>query len=281
VIRPCGLTDTPGAAAPAGAAAALIGLCYALRPVPLWRRGACLGLAFVGVAVIYYAQVRSAMVMLAICLTTVAGLLTYRGDLRSALTLVGGGAAMIGGALLWVARTMGGRVFERFGTLLTNSPLNVYAYNRGGFVLHALDTLQKAPLGLGLGWWGMVHMAFYDPRRVSDIWVEVMIQAWAVDGGLPLLLGYGGAIAVAMADSLRIVLTSRDKELTFWGTVVFAQNLSSVALCFSYPTFVSPTGLQFWLLAAALHAADAQTRAAGRTAAARPAPRPRRRPAPA
>src|SRR5262249_1029368 len=31
ILRPCGLTDTPGGAAPGGAAAALIGLCWALR----------------------------------------------------------------------------------------------------------------------------------------------------------------------------------------------------------------------------------------------------------
>jgi hypothetical protein len=282
VIRPCGLTDTPGAAAPAGAAAALIGLCFALRPAPLWRRGACVVLAFVGVAVIYYSQVRAAMVVLAVCFTTVASLWAYRGDWRSASTLVGGGATMLGGALVWVARTMGSRVFERFGTLFTTSPMDVYSYNRGAFALHALTILKESPLGVGLGRWGMVHMAFRDPGRLSNVWVEIMLQAWAVDGGVPLAVGYAGAVAVALYDSLRIVLTSRDKELTFWAAVIFAQNLSSAALCFSYPTFLSPTGLQFWMLAAALHAADAQTRAAERPPASRPRPepRPRWRPAP-
>ena len=33
-----------------------------------------------------------------------------------------------------------------------------------------------------------------------------------------------------------------------------------MALCFSYVTFLSPIGLQFWLLNAALHAADVQSR---------------------
>ena len=65
ILRPCGLTDTPGAVSPAGATAALIGLCWALRPIAFWKRLASLGLAFVGVAVIYFTHVRSAMVMLA------------------------------------------------------------------------------------------------------------------------------------------------------------------------------------------------------------------------
>jgi hypothetical protein len=274
IVRPCGLTDTPGAAAPAGAAAALIGLCFALRPISWWKRAASAALAFVGIAVIYYSQVRSALIVLSISFLIVALLWIYRGDWRSASTLLGSGGAMLGGALLWVARSMGSRVFERFGTLLTTSPMDVYSYNRGAFALHALTVMKDTPLGVGLGRWGMVHMAFRDPSRLSNVWVEVMIQAWAVDGGIPLTLGYAGAVAVALFDSLRIVLKSRDKELTFWAAVVFAQNLSSAALCFSYPTFLSPTGLQFWLLAAALHAADAQTRAAERAPAKRPAPRP-------
>ena len=108
VLRPCGLTDTPGAAAPAGGTAALIGLCLALRPMPLWRRGAALGLAFIGVAVIYYTQVRSAMVVLAICLATVTALMTVRGDFRNAVQMVIGGGVLVLGALAWVSRTMGG-----------------------------------------------------------------------------------------------------------------------------------------------------------------------------
>jgi hypothetical protein len=129
---------------------------------------------------------------------------------------------------------------------------------------------MENPLGYGLGWWGMVHMAFRDPRRLSSVWVEVMFQGWAIDGGIPLVVGYFGAVVVAMLDSLRIALTSPDREVTFWAAVVAAQNLSVVALCFSYPAFLSPGGMQFWLLAAALHAADAQARAAARDPRAKP-----------
>jgi hypothetical protein len=279
ILRPCGLTDTPGAAAPAGAAAALIGLCLALRPLPLWRRGACLGFAFMGVAVIYYTQVRSALVMLSICLATVTALLMIRGDFRNAGKLVTGGVVMLGAALAWVARTMGSRVFERFGTLVSDNPINIISYNRGVFLADMVTSLGKYPLGYGLGWWGMVHQAFRNPNRTSTVWVEVMPQAWAVDGGYPLLIAYGGAVIVAMYDSLRIVLTTEDRELGFWGALVVAQNLASAAACLTFPTFLSPLGMQFWMLAAVLHAASAQVDAArAATPAARPAqapPRPR------
>jgi hypothetical protein len=49
--------------------------------------------------------------------------------------------------------------------------------------------------------------------------------------------------------------------VSFWGAVIVAQNLGLVATCFSYITFLSSIGMQFWLLAAVLHAADAQSRA--------------------
>ena len=56
--------------------------------------------------------------------------------------------------------------------------------------------------------------------------------------------------------------------MAFWGAVIVSLNLSVVAACFCGVVFLSPLGVQFWLLAAALHAADAQARAASRGVAA-------------
>jgi len=276
ILRPCGLSDTPGSVAPAGATTALIGLCWALRPVGLVRRLAALGLAFAGVAVIYFTQVRASMVTLGVCAATLTGLWLAQGNVRQAVTLAGGGVALAAGALAWVARTVGARTVERFGTLLGGDPADLYARSRGGFVKEALtEAVWDYPLGLGLGWYGMIHALFLDPSRVSLVWVEVMIQAFVYDGGVPLLVGYGGALAAALLDSLRIALTSRDRELRFWAAVVFSQNLSLVANCFSYATFLSVLGPPFWLFAAALHAADARSRLDNPS----PRPRPRARPA--
>ena len=84
----------------------------------------------------------------------------------------------------------------------------------------------------------MVNDAFRDPNRTSTIWVEVMPQAWATDGGIPLMIAYIGAACAVMYDSLRIALTTRDRELGFWAAVIVAQNLASMVLCSSYPTFL-------------------------------------------
>src|SRR5262249_47245398 len=107
IIRPCGLTDTPGAASPAGATAALIGLCWALRPIAVWKRLASFGLAFVGVAVIYFTHVRSALVMLAFCLVALTGLFVLQKHYRQAVLLAMAGGAMVLGALAWAVATGG------------------------------------------------------------------------------------------------------------------------------------------------------------------------------
>ncbi len=102
----------------------------------------------------------------------------------------------------------------------------------------------------------MIHAIFGNREIASPIWVEVMWPAWIIDGGFPLLIAYLGAIAAAMFDSLRIARRSKDPDLRFWGAVVVASNLSALATTFSFITFLTPMGMQFWLLAGMLHAAD-------------------------
>jgi len=106
-----------------------------------------------------------------------------------------------------------------------------------------------------------------------------MWPAWILDGGMPLLFTYVLAVALAMFDTLRIALSTKDRELGFWAAVVFASNLSLVATTFSYVTFVSSIGMQFWFLAAAMHAADARCRAVKPKGKPRPGRSPVSRPA--
>ena len=280
IIRPCGLSDSPGAAAAAGAVAALVGLAYSLRPLGMTRRLASLAMAFCGMAVIYYSQVRMIFLMEVICLAVLTGIFALQKNYGHAALLGGFGAAMIVGAFLWVMATSGQVVVERFLGLAQTSLADSYGKaGRAAYINHTLTVMiWEDPLGHGLGRWGTISSSFGDPMD-RGIFVEVMIQAWAVDGGIPLLLFYGLALVAAMLDTLRIALRSPDREVGFWAAVVFASNLSVIATCFSYVTFIGVIGTQFWFLAAVVHAADRQARQA---ASARP--RPRRgpaRPAPA
>src|SRR6185437_14521222 len=136
-----------------------------------------------------------------------------------------GSAGALGGALLWAIRSVGSSVSERFLSLFQKDPVSAFDENRGGFVRDAFDRLLwENPLGGGMGWWGMTHMYFGNTR--------VRSQAWVQDGGVPLLIGYAGAVAVALYDSTRIALTCPDREVAYWGAVIVASNLGTSAACF-------------------------------------------------
>jgi hypothetical protein len=215
--------------------------------------------------------------MLIICGFVLTGMFIVQKNYKQALQLAATGIVIGVGAFLWVARTVGSRVVERFGSLMSENPGSYYYKSRGAYVHHAIEVvLWQYPLGYGMGWWGMTHAMFSDPARFSPVWVEVMIPAWIYDGGFPLLIGCGGAVTVAMLDTIRIALTSRDRNIAFWATVVVALNLSILATCLSFLTFLSPIGLQFWLLSAVVHGADRQARAAEGTASERRPAGPRR-----
>ena len=284
IMRPCGLTDSPGSAAPAGAVAALIGLCWALRPIAGWKRAASVVLAISGVAVIYFTQVRSNMVMLVMCVITLMSMLLYQGNTRSAFALASGGAGradrgpVLGGTDRGEPGLRAVRDARR-----APIPTSLFYRARGGYVLEAFQRIiWEYPLGYGLGWWGMTNMLFADPARISPVWVEVMIPGWIFDGGVPLLVFYGGALVVAVADSFRIAVTSRDsRRLASGRRWSWRTTCRIVANCFSYVTFVSS-------LAAAVLAVLGDV-ARGRRAGARlgdepgaagPQPRPRPRPRP-
>ena len=187
----------------------------------VWKRLASLGLAFVGVAVIYFTHVRSALVMLAFCLVALTGLFVLQKNYRQAALLATAGGTIVLGALAWAVTMGGSAVLQRFASLVNTNPVQLYYGSRGVFVEEALsDVLWRYPLGYGMGWWGMTHASFGNVSVPSKVWVEVMVPAWVYDGGFPLLLGYVGALAAAMYDSTRIALTCKDRQIAFWAAVI-------------------------------------------------------------
>ncbi|MFO0907011.1 MAG: hypothetical protein U0794_01375 [Isosphaeraceae bacterium] len=291
IMRPCGLSDTPGSAAPAGTVVALFGLCFALQPIAIWKRAGALGLAFLGVACIYYSHVRMTLIMLMFSMIALAILLTMQRNYRQASLLITGGVGLIVGAMLWAISNVGIRVLDRFMMVIRQGPVGYTYQSRGALAQEGLTSVLYYPLGYGLGWWGMIYSTFGNPARTTKLWVEVMVQAWTYDGGLPLLIGYGGAVVVAILSSVKIALKCRDREVAYWAAVVFASNLSVAMSCFSYVTFLSPIGMNFWLLSAVVYAADRRYRISEARPAAgpggpgpgpgpRPQPRPQVRPRP-
>ncbi|MEO6809239.1 MAG: hypothetical protein ABI353_09035 [Isosphaeraceae bacterium] len=264
VVRPCGLTDAPGGAAAGGAMAALVGLSWALRSVPRWQRLGSLGLALVGVAVIYLSQVRSVLIMLVVSLVFMFALLLLRGDVRKAILLGGGTLLTLVLGMLWTLRVGSAAVAARFLDLLSSPASKTYHDNRGRFLAETFERfIWDMPLGAGLGRWGMMYANFGDHAPSLDrgmLWAELQWTAWLYDGGLPLMVLYVGALTVAIANTMSIARTCQDKEISFWAVPIFGLGLSAVAMCFNAIPFIGPGGVQFWALFAALHAAAERTR---------------------
>jgi hypothetical protein len=266
IIRPCGLSDNPGQASSAGNSACLLGLCLAMRPIGIWKRLMCLALAFAGMAVIYFCQIRASMVMLFICIIALVILFSVRGYFRQATLLGIGSLVILFGAAIWVVSAVGEVGTKRFMSLVEERPDELYQGARGSFVQDTFERLiWEYPLGGGLGRWGQAYTYFGDHTTPfgsphGQFWVEVQWPGWVIDGGIPLLVAYVVAITLAMFDTLRIALTSRDKELAYWASIICALNLAIVAGTFGSCPFVAPYGITFWLMAAAVHAADLRTR---------------------
>jgi hypothetical protein len=283
IVRPCGLSDNPGQAAGAGAVTCLIGLCLATRPIETWKRLVSLGLAFAGMAVIYFCQMRAAMVMEFVCVAGLIVLFAARGHYRQATLLGVGSVVLLIGAAAWAVSAVGEVGTKRFWSLVEERPDELYVRARGGMVQDTFELLiWESPLGSGLGRWGQAYGNFGDRSTGfggtnGRLWVEVQWPGWVIDGGIPLLVGYVTAIALAMIGTVRTALKCHDEEVAYWAAVICTLNLSIVASSFSACPFVAPAGTGFWLLASAAHAADQWTRVGTprpRLAVARQSPKP-------
>lgn len=266
VFRPMGLTDVPGGASISGLYAVLLGVGFFLtRRTPLVM-AASLASIGLGCACLYLSQVRALVVMTAISLVAVGGILIWRRDVKRLATLGGSVALMVLAGYFGATQLAGNDVSQRMQTLVRARPGQVYYENRGRFLEDALfKTLPRAPLGEGLGHWGMTATYFGGSRPGKNLWVEIQWAGWIVDGGAPLTIAYLLALAVALLAAWRIARApppSREAhDLPFWGVIVLAYSVGATALTFSYPIFLSQSGMEFWLLNATLFAAARHARA--------------------
>jgi hypothetical protein len=265
VYRPMGLTDMPGGAAISGLYAVLLGVGFFLtRRAPLVI-AASLASVGLGVACLYLSQVRALVVMTGVSLVAVALVLLWRRDLRRLATFAAGLALMMGAGYLAAVNVAGKAVTQRLATLTQAPASQVYYDNRGRFLEDAfLVTLPRAPLGEGLGHWGMTATYFGGGPNAKPIWVEIQWAGWIVDGGFPLTLAYLAALVAVLLATWRIARApppaAAAADLPFWGTIVLAYSVGAVALTFSYPIFLSQSGMEFWLLNATLFAAARHAR---------------------
>lgn len=258
VFRPMGLTDVPGGAATAGFYAVLLGLGFYLTSRRRGARFACLISIMMGFVCIYLSQIRSMMVLTAVCLLAFCSLFAWQKRRDSLISLVSVLAVSIALSFTFAVAIGGKGVTSRMSTLIEERPDVIYYKNRGLFLDYTTkELLPKYPFGAGLGRWGIMNGNFgdtTDPNR-AGIYVEIQWTGWLLDGGVPLILAYVVALGIALRKALTITLTRSTGELSIWGAIVLAYSLGAVAGTFNYPVFIGQAGMEFWLLNAALFAA--------------------------
>ena len=272
VLRPCGLSDTPGAASFSGAMAAIMGIVVMCSRLPHWQRIAGLALAIPGATVIYLTQVRTAILMVIVSLMALIFVMILQKRWSTVIQIAISGFIVIMGGFVWAAREGGHTITDRYFTLVDDSPTNVlFNSSRANMVQDSLtQRIWEIPFGAGLGRYGQVY-AYFANRSYGDmIWCENQVSAWTIDGGiLMIVLGFGSVIS-ALVSSLRVARSCPNPMIQHWASGVFALNVSLFFTCFGQMPFLTNTGQQFWLMAGLTHAADRWTRQQKRNQTRRP-----------
>jgi hypothetical protein len=250
MLRPAGLSDTPGGAGSQGMYAALFGSGVVMvRP---FRYARVAGIASIGIGLvcIYLSQVRSVLVMLVICFIMLTVLLLISGRTTRATTFLVmiGIIAVVG---FYFALDLGGDMMtRRLSSLVAADPGQVYYANRGRLLEHTMNEhLPRYPLGAGLGHWGMINAYFGSVEQ--EIGAEIQITGWILDAGIPLLIVYPAAVVGAVLYACRASQLPGNTD-AIWASVVAAYGVGAIAICFSYPLFMGTGGVEFWLVNAVL-----------------------------
>lgn len=257
VFRPMGLTDRPGGAASAGFYAFLLSAGLALKYPSLTLRILCLISGSVGLFVIYLSQLRSTLILAAICLLALGFVLARKAQFARLSVLLLAGTAIFLSVYSWAVVVGGEATLSRVGTLFEEAPTDVYYKGRGLFLDHTLKQIPDYPFGAGLGRWGTTNAYFgrkFDPVAPS-LWVEIQWTGWLYDGGVALMVVYGIVLSATAHLAWRIALDPRLAEVSYWGALIFAYDVGAIALTFSYPLFNSQGGMEFWVLNGALFVA--------------------------
>jgi hypothetical protein len=257
ITRPPGLTDMPGGAAVGALFTALLGLTFGARSSLVWyKRAAYFGLAGVGLVTLYFTQVRSLLLMAAGAVVVMSVLLFRQRRIVQAMTLASMTAVLLVAAFAWATAFGGQSVYDRFVVITEAGVATSFQENRGIFIEHTVDELlYEYPMGAGLGRWGMMRANFASPDTPNEqIWVEIQMTGWLLDGGVLMWFAYGGALVLSLLFVYRQAAAS-EAGLAYSALTVFSLNLLVVGLTFSGPAFNTQLGIQYWFLTGLLYAA--------------------------
>jgi hypothetical protein len=260
IIRPPGLTDQPGAAATAGALAAIVGFGLLIRRRSPVQILGILAAITIGFAAIYLSQVRSTLLASIGAGALMSAVALWRGRFAGATGILLAGSAVVVASFIWASSLGGESVSNRFGALQGSGALEAYRSYRGAFVSQTVgELLDEYPLGAGVGRWGMMNTYFGSQTEYGSapIYVEIQLTGWLLDGGVLMWLLYGGAALLSMWMAFGLT-DARNRRLAECAIVVLGVNAYILALAMSSPVFNTQLGLLFWTLAAALDGARSE-----------------------
>jgi len=230
----------------------------------VWLRLGCLGAGAIGMTVLFLTHVRSLSLLGAATIAVCAVLRFRQGRTTDAAIAVVAGVGVLAGAYVWAVSVGGQAVSDRFLTLFDDGVFRTFDENRGLFIRYTLtELLYEFPLGAGLGRWGMMQVLFGDSTmwQAPPIHVEIQPTGWLLDGGVPLLLLYIGALVSALRHSYRLVVGQSTARLQDAATILLCVQFALVLLCLSGPAFNTQLGIQFWAVTGALFGATGPRRA--------------------
>ena len=259
IVRPPGLSDLPGGAAVSGMMTMILGLTLALgSDRRWWIRACCLAAAVAGMTALYLTHVRSLTMVAAGSVALFAVLRLRQGRTVEGTLSLAAGIVLVAGAYIWARAVGGDAVTDRFSGLTDESALRMFSEQRGMFIRYTLsELLYEVPFGAGLGRWGMMQVYFGDPTlwQAPPIHVEIQLTGWLLDGGIPLWLLYGAALAAAVRFTYNLAVHSSSKAWQDVAIIVLCLQLILIALCMTGPVFNTQLGIMFWAITGALYGA--------------------------
>jgi hypothetical protein len=166
------------------------------------------------------------------------------------------GCAVLAVGFVYAVAIGGNSVSERFATLISGNPADVYKQNRGGFIQQTVEQLlPEYPFGAGLGRWGMARVYSEPYLKETDptsIWAEIQPTGWLLDGGFLMWVFYGSAILSSLLYAYRRATTHSDRDIRYFAGLIVMLNMIIVLMVFDSPVFNNQLGAQFWLLGSGL-----------------------------
>jgi hypothetical protein len=255
IIRPPGLSDMPGGAAAAAMVTVTLGLALAFRRglAPAWRV-ACVAAAMIGMTALLLTQIRSLSLVAAASLGIFAFLRIRQGRAADGFISLAVGAAAVTAAVVWAMTVGGDALVSRFSGLVSNGVIHTFREQRGAFLTYTLSELiYQFPFGAGLGRWGMMQVYFGDASlwQAPAIHVEIQLTGWLLDGGIPLWIAIGGALAIAIRTSYLVAMHGSE-TMQDAATAILCLQFTVLCLCLTGPVFNTQLGIQFWAMSGAV-----------------------------